>query len=240
MVSTDTGYAPTRWAFDDEVSRVFDNMLERSIPQLDVMRQACFDLACRYREHGTMILDLGCSRGDALAPLIDKWGMGNRYLGIEVSQPMLQACRERFTGAIQQKIIEIKELDLRSAFPPILASVTQSILTLMFIPLEYRQRLVQRIYDHLLPGGAFLIVEKILGSSDELNTAMVDLYHRLKHDHGYSAMDIERKRLALEGVLVPVTASWNEEMLRMAGFHEVDCFWRWMNFAGWIAVKRRS
>lgn len=30
---------------------------------------------------------------------------------------------------------------------------------------------------------------------------------------------------------------WNEEMLQMVGFREVDCFWRWGNFAGWLAVK---
>jgi tRNA (cmo5U34)-methyltransferase len=36
---------------------------------------------------------------------------------------------------------------------------------------------------------------------------------------------------------VPVTAGWNEEMLRGAGFQEIDCFWRWLNFAGWVAVK---
>lgn len=34
-----------------------------------------------------------------------------------------------------------------------------------------------------------------------------------------------------------VTAAWNEEMLRNTGFVEVDCFWRWMNFAGWVATK---
>ena len=42
---------------------------------------------------------------------------------------------------------------------------------------------------------------------------------------------------SLEGVLVPVTASWNEELLAKAGFKQIDCFWRWMNFAGWIAIK---
>ena len=35
-----------------------------------------------------------------------------------------------------------------------------------------------------------------------------------------------------------MTAGWNEWMLRSAGFGEIDCFWRWLNFAGWIAVKR--
>ncbi len=67
---------------------------------------------------------------------------------------------------------------------------------------------------------------------------MIDIYYDLKAENGYSQDQIERKRLSLEGVLVPVTAHWNEEMLKTAGFVEVDCFWRWMNFAGWVAVKQ--
>jgi DUF1680 family protein len=30
---------------------------------------------------------------------------------------------------------------------------------------------------------------------------------------------------------------WNEDMLKTAGFRKVDCFWRYLNFAGWIAIK---
>ena len=58
------------------------------------------------------------------------------------------------------------------------------------------------------------------------------------HDtSGYNQESIERKRLSLEGVLVPVTAGWNEDILHSAGFLHIDCFWRWMNFAGWMAIK---
>jgi tRNA (cmo5U34)-methyltransferase len=34
-----------------------------------------------------------------------------------------------------------------------------------------------------------------------------------------------------------VTAKWNEQLLDAAGFREIDGFWRWMNFAGWLAIK---
>jgi tRNA (cmo5U34)-methyltransferase len=66
---------------------------------------------------------------------------------------------------------------------------------------------------------------------------MVELYYNLKRHHGYTEEQIERKRLSLEGALVPVTAAWNEELLKGAGFAQVDCFWRWMNFGAWIAIK---
>lgn len=32
-------------------------------------------------------------------------------------------------------------------------------------------------------------------------------------------------------------STWNEEILRSSGFNHFDCFWRLLNFAGWIAVK---
>jgi tRNA (cmo5U34)-methyltransferase len=81
-------------------------------------------------------------------------------------------------------------------------------------------------------------VEKILGSTANLNDLAVDIYHEYKQEMGYSSREIDKKRAALENVLVPLTSKWNEDMLTAAGFSEVDCFWRWMNFAGYLAIKR--
>lgn len=225
------------WKFDESVTAVFDDMLERSIPQYDVMRQACYALACRYAQSKTDIVDLGCSRGEAMAALVDKFGVGNRFTGIDVSEPMLQASRQRFSGMIDAKIVNIRNMDLRTDYPPVAASVTLCILTLQFTPIEYRLRIMQEIYDHTLPGGALILVEKVIGSSAQLDRAMVDSYYKFKADNGYTQEQINRKRLSLEGVLVPMTARWNEEMLHSTGFRQIDCFWRWMNFAGWVAVK---
>ena len=89
----------------------------------------------------------------------------------------------------------------------------------------------------LVPGGAFIMVEKILGSGAAMDSAMVAEYYRHKANTGYDEDAIQRKRLALEGVLVPSTTSTHLENLRAVGFTKIDCFWRWMNFAGFIAVK---
>ena len=226
-----------KWAFDDSVTDAFDNMLARSIPMYEVMRNACFDLAVRYTKRNTDIVDLGCSRGEAMAQLVDYFGINNRFVGVEVSKPMAEAARSRFAGMIKAGVVVIKDMDLRTTYPAVSASVTLSILTLQFTPIEHRLRILKNIYDHMLPGGALIIVEKILGGSAELDAAMVDLYYQMKAKNGYSQEQIDRKRLSLEGVLVPVTARWNEEMLKMSGFSQVDCFYRWCNFAGWVALK---
>jgi tRNA (cmo5U34)-methyltransferase len=226
-----------RWAFDESVTACFDNMLARSIPQYDVMRAATFELGRRFVQPGTSIVDLGCSRGEALAPFVKEFGVGNRYIGVEISAPMAAACRERFAPLIASGVVDIRELDLRTGYPNASASLTLSVLTAQFVPTEHRQRVISAVYRNTLPGGAFLIVEKVLGATAAIDEQMVARYYDLKARNGYTREDIDRKRLSLEGVLVPITAQWNEDLLRAAGFSEVDCYWRWMNFAAWVAIK---
>jgi tRNA (cmo5U34)-methyltransferase len=228
----------SKWAFDANVTTVFDDMLARSIPQYETMRELTTALAVEFAQDHTTVLDLGCSRGTALEAIIRERGILNRYVGVEISEPMIAAARETLAGFIQTGYVDIQALDLRSKFPRTKTSVVLSVLSLQFIPIEYRQRIVQNVYDSLLPGGAFILVEKLLGSGAKLDTLFVERYLDHKRKSGYSDDQIERKRLSLEGVLVPITAQWNESLLRNAGFADVDCFWRWLNFAGWVAVKR--
>jgi tRNA (cmo5U34)-methyltransferase len=227
------GHMPkSKWEFDTSVTEVFDDMLIRSIPQYMVMRKAVLDVAKDYIQPQTAIVDLGCSRGEALTPFVSFYSSTNTCIGIEISDPMIQAAQKRFAHNAQ-----VRKMDLRESYPEEMASVTLSVLTLQFTPIEYRQRIVREVFKHTVSGGIFLLIEKILGANAEINATLVKNYYRLKTDNGYTTEEIERKRLSLEGVLVPVTAKWNEELLHIAGFQYIDCFWRWMNFAGWIAVK---
>lgn len=239
-----------KWVFDDSVTKCFDNMLERSIPEYEAMRKACFDVGSRFVQPGTFIVDLGCSRGEALAPFVDSFSHYNRFIGVEVSQPMKNAAQERFgilCNPAENPQVLITDTDLRTGYPlPVhhtngwsnrKASLTLCVLTLQFTPIERRLQILHNIYKNTVNGGAIILVEKVLGSTATIDEALVDSYYDVKRSNGYTDDDIERKRLALEGVLVPVTAKWNEELLLNTGFKQVDCFWRNLNFAGWVAIK---
>jgi tRNA (cmo5U34)-methyltransferase len=226
-----------RWAFDEAVTHVFADMLKRSIPQYEVMRRTVFDVGTRFVMPDTRIVDLGCARGDALMPFISKYGTANRYVGIDTSKPMLEAAANRFKDEVDAGMVEFLDVDLRRTYPHGMASLTLCVLTLQFTPLEYRHRILRDVFNNTAHGGALILVEKVLGPTADLCELMVDLYHGYKASHGYGTEEIERKRLSLEGVLVPMTAHWNEELLRVSGFQQIDCFWRWMNFGAWIAIK---
>jgi len=239
MSGIKTTVSPNKWSFNQEVTDVFDDMLERSIPQYTLMRESVNNLAKEYIKAGTTIVDLGCSRGTTLFPLVYEYDDRYNFIGCDVSEPMLKACREQF---MDKKNVSIKHIDLRNDFPYFInreakASVIFSILTIQFTPIEYRLQILKNIYDNLLEGGCFIFVEKVIGNTASLDKHFKQLYWKMKKSNGYTEEQITRKALSLEGVLVPVTAKWNEEMLRTSGFTQIDCFWRWMNFAGWIAVK---
>lgn len=113
-----------------------------------------------------------------------------------------------------------------------------SILTIQFIPIEHRQKIISNIYESLLSGGVFIFVEKILGNDSIGNSMLEDLYYKLKGENGYTEEQIRAKRKSLEGILVPVTADWNMEMMSKAGFTNIQQFWQQLNFAGWVGFKK--
>mgnify|MGYP002763117873 CR=1 FL=1 len=232
---TDTVDPAPEWEFDEEVARSFDDMLARSIPQYETMRRAVFDFQRAFMpREGGRLTDLGTSRGESVAGAIDHFGSRADFLLVDESKPMIEEVRRRYSD---RENITIQHRDITTRFPSAPANIIQSILTLQFTPINYRQQLIQGVYDALRNGGAFIFVEKVLGRGARLDDLQDTFYHALKRDNGYSYEDVSKKKESLEGVLVPVTAQWNEQMLEEAGFRHVDCFWRWMKFAGWVAVK---
>ena len=223
--------------FDAEVTRVFEDMIARSIPDYDGMRRCVFEVGSKFLPNDGLIVDLGCSRGQSLQMFVDAFGKRSYYIGVDNSIHMVHETRKRFSDMIASERMSIEVCDLRSDYPARLANLTLSVLTAQFVPIELRQQLFAKVYEHTASRGAFILVEKVLGSSYETQNLLVDIYHERKIKNGYSRVQVEAKRLALQGQLVPVTAAMNERLLLDAGFSRVECIWRHLNFAAWVALK---
>ena len=222
-----------KWEFDDEVTKVFDDMLSRSIPDYKVMRQLCFMIGRNFITQGGTVSDIGCSNGLAVEQFVTQFPQTQFFLS-DISEPMLNACRERYKN---DKNVNVAYHDLRNPMPTKDNDLVISCLTLQFTPIEYRWNILQSIYDSLKPGGALIFVEKVLGNSAKIDDILVKEYYNIKREHGYTEELIQNKRKSLEGVLVPLTTGFNEHLMTMCGFKEIDCFWRCLNFCAWVAIK---
>ena len=109
--------------------------------------------------------------------------------------------------------------------------------TLQFVQPENRLSTIKNIYNGLVPGGGMILIEKVKSEVPELNKTFIEFHHQFKEQKGYSKLEISQKREALENVLIPWTAEQNSNLIYSAGFSTVDLFFKWNNFAGFIALK---
>ena len=228
--------APEKFEFDENVARVFDDMLERSIPHYRECQEMVVDWCTRFAREDSNLYDLGCSTGVLLSRVASAIPERSRVrlIGVDNSTPMLDKARENLQSV--KTPWELVHADLDGDFSLTNASVVVMNYTLQFIAPERRQLLLGKIFQGLEPGGCLLLTEKVLGDTPELDAAFVETHHQFKRERGYSELEISRKREALENVLTPLKLHENIALLKQAGFRNVDIFFKWNNFAGLIAL----
>lgn len=225
------------FTFNREVTRVFDDMLVRSVPMYteSITRQA--QLAKEYYRPGSRIYDLGCSHGNLGIAVLEAFGPNPpEMIGVDSSVPMIDKYRERLAHVGRPSGVDLvcgymEEVPIKNA------SVVLINLTLQFLDVEKRDALMKTIYQGLQPGGLLLLTEKTFHSSEILNETQLSFYRRFKRENGYSELEISQKRDALEEVLIPDTIETHTQRLKQAGFVHMDVWLKWFNFAGIMAVK---
>ena len=239
IFETEDGSEPFR--FNASVARVFPDMLQRSIPGYAASIEAIGALAARFVRAGTTCYDLGCSLG--AATLAMRQGIQQpccRIVAVDSAPAMIERCREMIAEDDRQHgpetQVDLVERDIRDLrFDN--ASMVVLNYTLQFIARADRDELVQSIYAGLNEGGLLVLSEKVTDDDAEMEDLLVDLHHEHKRRQHYSALEIARKRAALEDVLVPETVAAHKARLQRAGFARSAVWLRYFNFVSIIAIR---
>jgi tRNA (cmo5U34)-methyltransferase len=108
---------------------------------------------------------------------------------------------------------------------------------MQFLTLAARRALLNRINEGLIEGGGLLIVEKVSAEHSCFEEVWTELYWDFKRRQGLTAEQILEKANSIRGVLKPLTADENIDLLYQTGFSQVEVFFKWYNWAGFLAVK---
>ncbi len=234
----DDDLKPQDFTFDERVARVFDDMVSRSVPFYDETRSTALGLAQHFVEPNTTVVDIGCSTATLLLEFADLvTDESVKLVGIDASAPMLEQAKGKIAESKHKSRIELRQESVEKSMKIQNASVAFMNYTLQFVRPLHREAVLKQIFDGLNHNGAFILVEKVLGNDSLFNRLYIELYYAYKTRIGYTDKEIKQKREALENVLIPYRIDENVELLNRCGFNSVDIFFKWYNFAGFVAVK---
>jgi tRNA (cmo5U34)-methyltransferase len=109
--------------------------------------------------------------------------------------------------------------------------------TLQFLDPADRDPLLRHIHTGMNEGGVLVLSEKVVDEDAEMEQLLVDLHHEHKRRNDYSALEVARKRAALENVLVPETVAAHRARLGRAGFTRSAVWLRYFNFVSIVAIR---
>jgi tRNA (cmo5U34)-methyltransferase len=227
------------FTFNQAVADVFPDMLRRSIPGYAASIEAIGSLAVRYVTAGSRCYDLGCSLGAATLAMRSAIAVPDcKIVAVDNAPAMVSRCREVLAADANpgRTPVEVRQADIRD-IDIANASMVVMNYTLQFLDIAARDALVGKIHAGLLPGGLFVLSEKVVDEDPHMEELLVELHHEHKRRNHYSRLEISRKRAALENVLIPETVAVHRQRLAGAGFLHSAIWLRYFNFVSIVAIK---
>ena len=223
--------------FDEQVVRVFPDMIARSVPGYELMVPMIGMLARRYAQQDSRLYDLGCSLGAvSLAMSLAVRASHTEIIAVDNSEAMVTFCKEQLPAKAGPVPISIR---LQNILDTRIENASMVVLnfTLQFLDREQRQKLISQIATGMRSGGALIISEKICFEDESEQVDQANWHYDFKRSQGYSELEISQKREALENVLLPETEATHFKRLQHAGLSRPRRWFQCFSFASYIAFK---
>jgi tRNA (cmo5U34)-methyltransferase len=212
------------WTFDTpEIANTFDSHVREQLPWYDMVTDAVVYIVRNYLTESNTVVDIGASTGNMVDKLMPLLLERKAYAhAIEKSPTMVDVLKRRFEN---HHNVSITQADIRhDSVQP--AQVYVLFLTMMFIPVHERQRVLNALRANLLKGGVLVVVDKVCDHGGYFATVLKRLGMHWKIQQGAELGAVTTKEMSLAGVQIPLDPV-------MLGA-DAQQFFRMGEFAGWV------
>ena len=227
--------ARANWSFQGNVAETFVDHVRQSVPLYDTGHDLVCAISDYFVRDDSVCYELGASTGQLLRKLAEHHARkpGARFVGIDAVEPMVEKARGHCAGLPGVEVVTNDVLTYEYEK----ADLFVSYYCVQFVQPRHRQELINRIWERLHWGGAFILFEKVRGPDARFQDMAVALYNDFKSRNGFSADEILNKTASLKGVLEPFSTEGNLGLLRRAGFTDIMTVMKWVCFEGFLAIK---
>jgi len=216
----------------DAVASDYDRQRRKLIPCFDDFYGVALSLI-EPSSPSPDILDLGAGTGLFSGMVLQKFPHARMTL-VDISDKMLEKARERFGDSDRVRYVtgDYALMDFPQTYDVVISS-----LSIHHLTHEAKKQLFVNVHRILKDGGIFVNADQIKG-----NTPETDRYFRRRwleyiHASGLTQAEIEasieRRKVDINATLAD-QIRWMEE----AGFKEVDCMYKYMDFGVFFGRKR--
>ncbi len=221
------------WKFSGDTVKNFEEHINRSIPYYEDGHELILNLSDFFIKDDSIVYELGSSTGKLSYLLAKKHNFRDaKFKAIEIENDMVKEAQKRYILQNLEFICDdINTTDLEKS------DFISSYYTVQFIHPKFRQELINKIYNALEWGGAFIMFEKVRANDARFQDIISTLYMEYKLENNYTSDEIISKQRSLKGVLEPFSSNANIDMLKRAGFVDILTIFKYLNFEGILAIK---
>ena len=223
------------WSFGAITPKKFNEHVRRSVPYYEDGHELIVKLSDYFIKDGSVCYDLGTSTGKVITLLAErhKHRSNVKLVGIDSQVEMVTEAKEMTPPELNVELIvddivthQYKKADLIVSY-----------YTMQFVKPHLRQIMLNKIFETLNWGGAFIMFEKVRARDARFQDIMQTLYTDYKIEQGYSSEEIIAKTKSLKGILEPFSTQGNLDLLKRAGFVDIMIVFKHICFEGIIAIK---
>ena len=212
------------WTFETtEIASTFDDHVREQLPWYDMVTDAVVYIVRNYLTDDNTVVDVGASTGNMIDKLMPLLLERKAYAtALEKSPTMVEVLKRRFESNHNVSVVrdDIRHCGLNKA------QVYVVFLTMMFIPVHERQRVIDHLKASLLKGGVLVVVDKVCDHGGYFATVLKRLTMHFKLQQGAKPEDVLNKEMSLAGVQIPIDPAILGENAKQ--------FFRMGEFAGWV------
>ena len=138
-------YEKYNWRFNEEVVKVFDDHVKKSVPLYELFHKEIADMSVYFSQLNTNVIDIGTSTGT----LINEIQANNKFrnckcIGIDIEESMINECKKRYSD-ISFQVCDAMEFDYNNS------SIVTSMLAFQFINKKERVKILKKkVFYHKL------------------------------------------------------------------------------------------
>jgi len=221
------------WRFDGDTVKTFEDHVSKSVPFYGVGHKLVLALSDFFVQRESRIFEMGCSTGILSHALAERAAPKNaRVTGVDIVPDMVAFAEKKYRRQnLGFVCADILDVDMAGA------DLIVSYYVVQFISPARRQLVINRIFESLNWGGAFVMFEKVRAPDARFQDIAAALYQDYKLEQGYSCDEIVAKARSLKGVLEPFSTQGNLDLLGRAGFKDVLTVFKYICFEGFVAIK---